>query len=91
MADLERVRVWAEALIRLHLDDGWTFGFDRAAKRAGHPKVSRAIHITFGIQILLGIGTVMTGVRIEVAALHQLVGALLVIAATWGAHATGRR
>ena len=63
----------------------------RAAKRAGHPKVSRAIHITFGIQILLGIGTVMTGVRIEVAALHQLVGALLVIAATWGAHATGRR
>ena len=26
-----------------------------------------------------------------VAALHQLVGALLVVAATWGAHATGRR
>jgi len=63
----------------------------RAAKRAGHPKVARAIHITFGIQILLGISTVMTGVRIEVAALHQLVGALLLIAATWGAHATGRR
>lgn len=63
----------------------------RAAKRAGHPKVARAIHITFGIQILLGISTVRTGVRIEVAALHQLVGALLVIAATWGAHATGRR
>ncbi|WP_294325127.1 COX15/CtaA family protein [uncultured Sphingomonas sp.] len=63
----------------------------RAAKRAGHPKVARAIHITFGIQILLGISTVMTGVRIEVAALHQLVGALLVIATTWGAHATGRR
>jgi cytochrome c oxidase assembly protein subunit 15 len=63
----------------------------RAAKRAGHPKVARAIHTTFGIQILLGISTVMTGVRIEVAALHQLVGALLVIATTWGAHATGRR
>ncbi|KQM26980.1 MULTISPECIES: COX15/CtaA family protein [unclassified Sphingomonas] len=63
----------------------------RAAKRAGHPKVARAIHITFGVQILLGISTVMSGVRIEVAALHQLVGALLVIAATWGAHATGRR
>lgn len=63
----------------------------RAAKRAGHPKVARAIHITFGVQILLGISTVMTGVRIEVAALHQLVGALLVVAATWGAHATGRR
>ena len=63
----------------------------RAAKRAGHPRVARAIHITFGVQILLGISTVMSGVRIEVAALHQLVGALLVIAATWGAHATGRR
>lgn len=35
MADLERVRVWAEALIRLHLDDSWSFDFDRAARRAG--------------------------------------------------------
>ena len=35
MADLDRVRVWAEALIRLHLDDTWSFRFDRAAKRAG--------------------------------------------------------
>lgn len=35
MAELERVRRWAEALIRLHLDDSWSFGFDRAAKRAG--------------------------------------------------------
>lgn len=40
MADLARVRVWAEALIRLHLDpkDGissWSFGFDHAKRRAG--------------------------------------------------------
>lgn len=35
MADLDRVRVWAAALIRLHLDDSWHFDFDRAAKRAG--------------------------------------------------------
>lgn len=35
MADLERVRVWAEALIGLYLDDSWSFGFDRAVKRAG--------------------------------------------------------
>ncbi|MBD8678809.1 COX15/CtaA family protein [Sphingomonas sp. CFBP 13720] len=63
----------------------------RAAKRAGHPKVARAIHIAFGVQILLGISTVVTGMRIEVAALHQLVGALLVVATTWGAHAAGRR
>lgn len=35
MADLDRVRVWAEALIRMHLDPSWTFGFDTAKKRAG--------------------------------------------------------
>jgi predicted SprT family Zn-dependent metalloprotease len=35
MADLDRVRVWAEALIRLHLDPGWTFAFDHARTRAG--------------------------------------------------------
>lgn len=35
MAELERVRTWAEALIRMHLDATWSFGFDRAAKRAG--------------------------------------------------------
>ncbi|MEC5151173.1 SprT-like domain-containing protein [Cryobacterium sp. GrIS_2_6] len=35
MADLTRVRRWAEALIDLHLDAGWTFAFDNAKKRAG--------------------------------------------------------
>lgn len=36
MADLARVRVWAEALIRLHLDPAeWSFGFDHAKRRAG--------------------------------------------------------
>ncbi|MGR0221162.1 SprT-like domain-containing protein [Agromyces sp. ZXT2-6] len=36
MADLGRVRVWAEALIALHLDPAvWSFGFDNAKKRAG--------------------------------------------------------
>ncbi|HEU4465116.1 MAG TPA: SprT-like domain-containing protein [Agromyces sp.] len=36
MAELERVRIWAEALIALHLDPAaWTFGFDNAKKRAG--------------------------------------------------------
>ncbi|MER3390254.1 MAG: SprT-like domain-containing protein [Microcella sp.] len=35
MSELERVRVWAEALIRLHLDESWSFAFDRAARRAG--------------------------------------------------------
>lgn len=35
MADLERVRHWAHALIALHLDPSWTFAFDNAKKRAG--------------------------------------------------------
>lgn len=35
MADLKRVRVWAAALIALHLDDSWTFAFDNAKTRAG--------------------------------------------------------
>ncbi len=32
---LARVRVWADALIRMHLDDSWTFSFDHAKTRAG--------------------------------------------------------
>ena len=35
MADLQRVRTWAEALLRLHLDQTWRFGFDNAKTRAG--------------------------------------------------------
>lgn len=40
MAELARVRVWAEALIRVHLDPlhgvgTWSFGFDNAKRRAG--------------------------------------------------------
>ncbi|GAA5152975.1 hypothetical protein GCM10025768_21950 [Microbacterium pseudoresistens] len=35
MADLDRVRTWGEALIRLHLDESWRFGFDSAKRRAG--------------------------------------------------------
>lgn len=35
MSDLKRVREWAEALIALHLDDSWSFGFDNATRRAG--------------------------------------------------------
>ena len=35
MAELERVRTWATALIALHLDPSWSFGFDNAKTRAG--------------------------------------------------------
>ncbi|MES2339147.1 MAG: COX15/CtaA family protein [Pseudomonadota bacterium] len=63
----------------------------RAAKRHGERGVSVRIHIAVGVQILLGIATVMTGVPIWLAALHQLVGALLLIATVDGAHVLGRR
>ena len=35
MAELSRVRTWADALIRLHLTPEWTFAFDNAKTRAG--------------------------------------------------------
>lgn len=63
----------------------------RRDKAAGVRGASIAIHTAFGTQILLGIATVMTGVNITLAALHQLVGALLVVATTWGVHVLGRR
>jgi cytochrome c oxidase assembly protein subunit 15 len=63
----------------------------RAARGAGNRAAAVAIHTALGIQILLGIATVMTGVDLVVAALHQLVGALVVAATAWGAHAVGRR
>jgi cytochrome c oxidase assembly protein subunit 15 len=53
-------------------------------------RASVAIHIAFGTQLLLGIATVMSGVDIAFAALHQLTGALIVISVTWGAHSIGR-
>lgn len=41
MSDLQRVRTWADALIRLHLDDSWSFGFDNAKRRAGQCDYTR--------------------------------------------------
>ena len=63
----------------------------RAVKRAGARPASIAIHSAFGTQVLLGIATVLTGVALWLAVLHQLVGALLVAATAWGAHVLGRR
>jgi len=54
-------------------------------------RASIAIHASLGAQILLGIATVMSGVALPLAVLHQAVGALLVAATAWGAHLVGRR
>ena len=57
----------------------------------GGRAASIAIHSAFGTQIILGILTVLSGVAIWLAALHQAVGALLVAATAWGAHVHGQR
>jgi cytochrome c oxidase assembly protein subunit 15 len=56
----------------------------------GRP-ASIAIHSAFGTQIIVGIATVMTGVALWLAALHQAIGAALVAATVWGAHIHGSR
>lgn len=50
MAELTRVRVWANALIDLHLDPSWSFGFDNARTRAGlcnytHKRITVSRHL----------------------------------------------
>ena len=55
------------------------------------PRASKAIHSAFGTQILLGIATVMTGMNIVLAVLHQAVGALVVASVAWGANVDGRQ
>ncbi|WP_265571015.1 COX15/CtaA family protein [Sphingomicrobium nitratireducens] len=61
----------------------------RAVKPAER-RASIAIHSAFGVQILLGIATVMSGMNIVLAVLHQAVGALVVAATAYGAHVNGR-
>jgi cytochrome c oxidase assembly protein subunit 15 len=53
-------------------------------------RASIAIHSALGTQILLGIATVMSGMNIVLAVLHQAVGALVVASLAWGAHMHGR-
>src|SRR5690348_3039539 len=54
-------------------------------------RASIAIHSAFGTQVILGILTVLSGIAIWLAVLHQATGALLVAATVWGAHELGRR
>ena len=66
--------------------------FARKVRKApGARPASIAIHSAFGTQVVLGILTVLSGVAIWLAALHQAVGALLLAATVWGAHEVGLR
>ena len=64
--------------------------FARRVRQVARP-ASVAIHSAFGTQILLGIFTVLSGIAIWLAVLHQAVGALVVAATVWGAHELGRQ
>jgi len=63
----------------------------RKLRKAGMRRVSVAVHSAFGVQILLGIAAVMSGIALWLAVLHQLTGAVLLACTVWGAHALGRR
>jgi cytochrome c oxidase assembly protein subunit 15 len=52
-------------------------------------RASVILHSAFGTQVLLGIATVMSGVTLWIAALHQLTGALLLVTVTWCVHLLG--
>lgn len=61
----------------------------RRAKRAGARGASIALNASVGTQVLLGIATVMSGIALPLAVLHQAVGALVVASTAWSAHAIG--
>jgi cytochrome c oxidase assembly protein subunit 15 len=63
----------------------------KVRKVPGARKASIAIHSAFGTQILLGIATVLSGIALPLAVLHQATGALLLASTVWGAHVLGRR
>ena len=63
----------------------------RRTKAAGHRPASVALHMAFGTQMLLGIATVMSGVNLSLAVLHQAVGALVVASTVWCIHSLSRR
>jgi heme a synthase len=62
----------------------------RKVKRTNAKLISISIRSAFGVQILLGVATVMTGMNIVLAVLHQAVGALVVGSTVWGAHRLGK-
>jgi heme a synthase len=62
----------------------------RRVKKSENRAASIAIHSAFGIMVILGIATVMSGVNIVLAVLHQAVGAIVVATTAWGLHSIGR-
>ncbi len=78
-------RWWAWGVVALLVVMG------RRLRKAGARPQSILLHSAFGTQIILGIATVISGVSLWIAVLHQLVGALLVVATVAGAHRLGQK
>ena len=57
--------------------------------RKAERRASIAVHSAFGVMVILGIATVMSGVSLWIAVAHQLTGALLVASLAWAMHADG--
>lgn len=78
-------RWWAWVVVLLLITMG------RRLRAVRQRPASIAIHMAFGLQILLGISTIWSGVSLWIAVSHQVCAALLVMSTVWGAHALGRR
>lgn len=61
------------------------------ARRRGAVNAWAAVLLLVGLQIVLGIATLLTGVELVVAVSHQVNAAVLLIAAVAAGHAVGRR
>ncbi len=61
------------------------------AVKAGSPRAGVAVILLVGLQISLGVATLMTGVALPIAIAHQANAALLLIATVWAAHVVGER
>ncbi|WBH16459.1 COX15/CtaA family protein [Sphingomonas radiodurans] len=61
-----------------------------AARRRGAANLWGAVILLVGLQIVLGIATLLTGVQIATAVAHQVNAAVLLIAAVAAAHAVSR-
>lgn len=61
------------------------------ARRLGAVRAWGAVILLVGLQIVLGIATLLTGVEISIAVAHQVNAAILLIAVVIAAHTVGQR
>jgi cytochrome c oxidase assembly protein subunit 15 len=62
----------------------------RSLRKSGSTGLSHALLTVIAVQVLLGIATVVSGMSLWVAVMHQVVGAILVATLSAGLHREGR-